>query len=201
MGAMLPKDAPLSTFRIISASLGGLKSGTSERGKVTLDDIKALSCVWRAGLSGAVTDHKNVLFNIDPDTGVIKKGTTNNHWYMRGFKAIFTTPWLSDHSITHHPDVDIQISGNVVPDMDKMMNFVRDAHLRMMPHVPLAGWDVAFTDKGEMLLLEANLSCNFFRGMFNKSWYFKFVEDYFLELESRQENFSKATPVAVTAPE
>ena len=31
-----------------------------------------------------------------------------------------------------------------------------------MPDVPLAGWDVAFTDKG-MLLLEANLSCNFFR--------------------------------------
>ena len=35
-----------------------------------------------------------------------------------------------------------------------------------------------FTDKG-MLLLEANLSCNFFRGSFDKAQYFAFVDEYF----------------------
>mmetsp|Transcript_17421 Transcript_17421/g.32871 ORF Transcript_17421/g.32871 Transcript_17421/m.32871 type:complete len:527 (-) Transcript_17421:26-1606(-) len=194
LASMLPDDAPLSTFRIISASRGGLLSGTSERGSVKMEDINALSCVWRAGLQGAATDHSSILFNVDPKTGEIKKGTTNNHWYQRGFKKIFTTPRTSEHSTTHHPDGAIPITGKKVPDMKKLMNFVSDAHLRMMPHVPLAGWDIAFVgDDNKMILLEANLSCNFFRGDFDQDAYFKFIEDYFLELEKR-EKASGTTP-------
>jgi glutathione synthase/RimK-type ligase-like ATP-grasp enzyme len=56
----------------------------------------------------------------------------------------------------------------------------------MMPGVPLAGWDVALTNKG-MVLLEANLSCNFFRGSFDKEAYFSFVDDYFLDLAEKQQ--------------
>jgi hypothetical protein len=186
LASLLPENAPLSTFRIISASRGGLKSGTSSRGKVTMDDITALSCVWRAGRKGAATDHSAVLFNMDPQTGMIKAGTTNNHWYQRGFSKIFTTPWTSQQNITRHPNTDQLITGTQVPNQQKMMDFVRDAHLRMMPHVPLAGWDVAWCgDDNKMLLLEANLSCNFFRGDFDHDAYFQFVEDYFLNLEQR----------------
>eukprot|EP01048_Picozoa_sp_COSAG05_P026121 COSAG05_NODE_6971_length_873_cov_1.124031_1_plen_96_part_10 len=84
-------------------------------------------------------------------------------------------------STTVHPDTGKQISDSIVPDMKGMLKFVKRAHARMMPDVPLAGWDVAFTNKG-MLLLEANLSCNFFRGSFDKRKYFEFVNDYFVFL-------------------
>ena len=65
---MLPSDAPLSTFRIISASRGGLL-GLSKQGQVEIEDITALSCVWRAGRSKAKTDHSAILFNVNPNTG------------------------------------------------------------------------------------------------------------------------------------
>lgn len=186
LNSMLPPNAPLSTFRIISASRGGLKSNTAEAGNVTMDDVQALSCVWRAGRAKAKTDHSAILFNVDPDTGVIKRGTTNVHWYQRGPGKVLTTPWTSEHSHTHHPDSGQQITGVQVPNMKEMMDFVRDAHLRLIPHVPLCGWDVALTANDGMLLLEGNFSCNFFRGDFDQKAYFEFVSDYFVDLERRR---------------
>jgi hypothetical protein len=38
-----------------------------------------------------------------------------------------------------------------------------------------------------MVLLEANLSCNFFRGSFDKGAYFSFVNEYFLDLTKQQQ--------------
>ena len=76
-------------------------------------------------------------------TGEIKKGTTNAHWYQLGISKMLTTPWVSQHTETHHPDTGAQITGVTIPNITEMMDFVRDAHLRMMPHVPLSGWDVA----------------------------------------------------------
>lgn len=185
LNSMLPDNAPLSTFRIISASRGGLKSDTDAADDVTMDDVQALSCVWRAGRAKAKTDHSAILFNVDPKTGVIKRGTTNVHWYQRGFSKIFTTPWTSEQNVTHHPDTGVKITGVQIPEMKKMMDFVRDAHLRLIPHVPLCGWDVAYTPDHGMLLLEGNFSCNFFRGDFDKKAYFEFVSDYFIDLERR----------------
>lgn len=74
--------------------------------------------------------------------------------------------------------------------MKEMMDFVRDAHLRLIPHVPLCGWDVALTKDNGMLLLEGNFSCNFFRGDFDQDSYFEFVRDYFVALELKQEELS-----------
>ena len=51
--------------------------------------------------------------------------------------------------------------------MGAILRLVRDAHARMCPAVPLVGWDVALTTEGTCLL-EANLSCNFFRASFDK---------------------------------
>jgi len=177
--SLLPSDAPLSTFRIISSSRGGLSDGKKE---VDIDDITALSCVWRAGRSKALTDHSAIMFNVNPNTGEIKKGTTNAHWYQLGISKIFSTQWLSEHNVTHHPDTGVPITGLVIPNMKEMMDFVREAHLRLIPHVPLCGWDVAFTENHGVLLLEGNLSCNFFRGDFDQENYFKFVKDYFISL-------------------
>lgn len=193
LSSMLPENAPLSTFRVISASRGGLKSGT--RARVVRGDVRALSCVWRAGRKGAITDHSAILFNVDPDTGEIKRGTTNTHWYQRGASKILTTPWLSEHGYTDHPDTGKRITGGRVENIRDIMDFAEDAHLRLNPHVPLCGWDVALTRDHGMLLLEVNHSCNFFRGTFDKQWYFEFVDDYFRNVEARREAGSEAVEI------
>ncbi len=51
----------------------------------------------------------------------------------------------------------------------------------MLKDVPIVGWDVAFTDNG-IYLLEVNLSCNFFKGIFDTSKYFSFLDSYFTAL-------------------
>ena len=48
-----------------------------------------------------------------------------------------------------------------------------------------AGWDVALTTK-EACLLEANLSCNLFRGSFDEINYFECVESYFQVLHDEK---------------
>eukprot|EP00746_Dinoflagellata_sp_MGD_P008598 gnl/MRDRNA2_/MRDRNA2_117234_c0_seq1.p1 gnl/MRDRNA2_/MRDRNA2_117234_c0~~gnl/MRDRNA2_/MRDRNA2_117234_c0_seq1.p1 ORF type:complete len:129 (+),score=28.21 gnl/MRDRNA2_/MRDRNA2_117234_c0_seq1:2-388(+) len=69
-----------------------------------------------------------------------------------------------------------------------------DAHSILLPDVPMAGWDVALTNKG-VLLLETNLSCNFFRGTFDEDLYFNMVDEYFglLEGDATQVPLMKAS--------
>ena len=178
LSSMLPStNPPLSTFRIISSSKGGLHVGHCKR-----DDIKALSCVWRAGRENAATDHTAILYNVHPTTGEILKGTLNTHWYHQNAASRTTT--LSTHSFTHHPDTNRKITGQVVPDIAEIMSFVEEAHLKLIPHVPLCGWDVALCgEDNEKLLLEGNFSCNFFRGTFDEEYYFEMVESYFIAME------------------
>lgn len=191
---LLPPSAPLSTLRVITSSRGGLRqsmSGTRAPlpGAPALHDVRALSCVFRAGRVGASTDHDSILFDVDINTGRIRKGTTNMHWYQLGLHKIPSTPWLClDHTITEHPDTGMRISGHVIPDIEGIRTLCEEAHFRLLPDVPLAGWDVAITREAGMCLLEVNLSCNFFRGTFDQPAYFEFVNEYFafLDEERRQ---------------
>merc|ERR1719191_115890 len=98
VSSLLPERAPLSTFRVISASRGGLS--TVEKGAE--GSVKALSCVFRAGREGAVTDHVNVLYDVDMKSGVIGEGTTNQHWYQLGLRAASTRT---------HPDTGRVVTG------------------------------------------------------------------------------------------
>lgn len=183
---LLPEDCPLSTFRVITASDGGLS--TVAEGAET---VKSLSCVFRAGRSGALTDHSAIFFDVDSTTGDIRPGTTNEHWYQLGLNKIPTCPWTSTHDVTHHPDAKSfsaanptgQMAGQNLPNIAKILKTATDAHRKLSPGVPLIGWDVAVTSKGTFLL-EGNWSCNFFRGSFDKAAYFDFVESYFLDLEA-----------------
>ena len=185
VASLLPADAPLSTFRVVSQSRAGLpsKAGAGKRAGAK-EGVTALSCVFRAGREGAVTDHVSVLYDVDMATGVIGKGTTNQHWYQLGPDKVLTTPWNNAESTTVHPDTGREVTGVEVgaERMAAMMALVEDAHLKMCPNVPLVGWGVAFTNKG-VLPLEGNLSCNFFRGSFDKEMYFEFVSDYFAHLD------------------
>jgi len=179
---LLPEDAPLSTLRVISASRGGLKL---ENDRKSESDIQCLSCVFRAGRAGALTDHESILFDVDMRTGTIKRGTTNSHWYKLGVDKVFSTAWTSTHDVTCHPDTGNPITGQQLPDMAGILALVENAHRKLAPGVPLIGWDVALTTKGTFLL-EGNFSCNFFRGYFDQDLYFRFVEDYLNDLEAQR---------------
>ncbi|DBA01282.1 TPA: LOW QUALITY PROTEIN: hypothetical protein N0F65_001787 [Lagenidium giganteum] len=178
---LLPENAPLSTFRIITASRYGL--GLSETELKGKDGVKSLSCVFRAGLKDASTDHKSIMFDVDMETGKIAKGSTTMHWYRVGPQHVMRGKLSIGHDITNHPDTGVPITGNVVKEIKQMKKLVEEAHFKLMKDVPLCGWDVALTNKG-VLLLEVNISCNFFRGTFDQPWYFKFLDEYFRHLET-----------------
>ena len=137
--------------------------------------------MWRAGRKGAKTDHSAVLFDIDP-SGKFKEGTTNSHWYQLGLGNCLRTKWRTAHDISRHPDNGVIIAGEAV-DATSIMKFATSAHEKMMPRIPIVGWDVALTENG-MLMLECNLSCNFFCGAFDQNAYFSFVEEYLVSLEN-----------------
>eukprot|EP00301_Raphidiophrys_heterophryoidea_P011598 c17740_g1_i1.p1 GENE.c17740_g1_i1~~c17740_g1_i1.p1 ORF type:complete len:408 (+),score=69.70 c17740_g1_i1:48-1271(+) len=183
--SLLPSNAPLSTFRIITTSRGLITDSPTpaDNGK---DMIKALSCVFRAGRQNAITDHSSVLFDVDMNTGEILNGSYNWNWYQLGLKGLWC-PWsLTSAATTTHPDAPhICLTGVRIPEFQKMLDLVVKAH-GMFPQVPICGWDVALTDNG-MYLLETNFSCNFFQATFDKPAYFQFVEDVFLFLESKEQ--------------
>jgi hypothetical protein len=178
LNKLLPKVSPLSTFRIITASRHGL--GGDLKGE---EGVKSLSCVFRAGLEGAATDHKSIMFDVDMETGKIMKGSTTTHWYRVGLHHAFRGTMSVGHDITNHPDTGVPITGNVIKEIKEMKKLCEDAHFKLMKDVPICGWDVAITNKG-VLLLEVNISCNFFRGTFDQPWYFRFLDDYFKHLET-----------------
>jgi hypothetical protein len=168
VSSLLPAGAPLSTFRVITQSRASLDMSVPPQ----KDDVTALSCVFRAGRQGAATDHDSILFDVDVKTGLINGGTTNAHWYHLGLHKLFRYPWRSYDSkrTLTHPDGDIPVAGNIVPDIENLLAMVEKSHLDMCPRVPLAGWDVVLSTDSNVpvCLLEVNLSCNFFRGSFDK---------------------------------
>lgn len=213
VSTLLPENPPLSTFRVITQSRASLDMSKPP----TTKDVTALSCVFRAGRAGAETDHSSILFDVDVKTGLIGGGTTNAHWYRLGLLEILPgrCPWRSHHNYKSHPDGNIPVSGNVVPDIKNLLALVERSHMDLCPRVPFAGWDVVLSDDENLpvcllevirpvhvefpnyfffvfrrcsavyfvdlyknlnnllrcpLLLvgKVNLSCNFFRGSFDK---------------------------------
>jgi hypothetical protein len=168
VSTLLPPTAPLSTFRVITQSRASIDVAKPPQ----VNDITALSCVFRAGRAGAATDHDSILFDVDVKTGLIQGGTTNAHWYRLGLQEALPgrCPWRSRHGYQAHPDGDIAVSGNYVPDIKGILALVEQSHFKMCPDVPFAGWDVVLSadPKLPVCLLEVNLSCNFFRGSFDK---------------------------------
>jgi hypothetical protein len=193
VSTMLPKISPLSTFRVITQSRAALD--LSKPAKV--EDVTALSCVFRAGREGAATDHDSILFDINPKTGDLLKGTTNAHWYRLGLHEVLPgrCPWRSTHHYTHHPDGNIPVTGNKMEDIKQILHLVEKSHFQMCPDVPLAGWDVVLSADTNLpvCLLEVNLSCNFFRGTFDHALYLDFIGDSFetmqqMRLKAASEN-------------
>lgn len=178
IAGLLPDNAPLSTFRVMTASLMGRQDIKH------VEDVVPLSCVFRAGLAGATTDHKSVLFDVDIKTGSIKPGTTNAHWYKLGqFTGV---PWGPPAPVRDHPDTGRAVAGATIRDFQKrVLDVALDAHRKLLPRVPIAGWDVVLPKDHKPCLLEVNLSCNFFRGSFDEAFYFDFVDKCFADCCAR----------------
>ncbi|KAJ8598603.1 hypothetical protein CTAYLR_001703 [Chrysophaeum taylorii] len=170
VAGLLPRDAPLSTFRVMTAS------HLDRVDKTSVCDVEAISCVFRAGRSGAKTDHSSVLFDVDTKTGVVGRGTANANWYKLGQ---INVPW-GPPDFAEHPDTGRTITGTKIPNFhENVLRIATDAHAKMLPRVPLAGWDVVLSKNHGPCLLEVNLSCNFFRASFDEPKYFAFVDTYF----------------------
>jgi len=182
---LLPENAPLSTIRVITASKGGVAGGKG---------VKVLSCVLRAGRANAKTDHSSVMFNVDVATGEIREGLSNAHWYKVGLRHMFTSPWRPPPGFTHHPDNRKCFTGVKIPDFAAKLQTCIDAHEKLCPEVPLSGWDLALTKEAGPCLLEANLSCNFFKGSFDQSWYFDFIREYFVFCETLEDQKRSKRP-------
>ena len=204
VSSLLPPNAPLSTFRFITCSkvfalthnsYGAVDNDVETYQKRELPDrassVKALSCVFRAGRKGALTDHDSILFDVDVQSGLIRRGTTNANWYQLGPKAVVTCPWRSRENRDYqtHPDgTGIAVSGKSLPNIEGIVRLVEQAHYDMCPTVPFAGWDVVLSanSKVPVCLLEVNLSCNFFRGSFDKKYYLDFIESNFEKLQEQR---------------
>jgi hypothetical protein len=185
VSSLLPSNPPLSTFRVITQSRASIHLDQEAK----LDDITALSCVFRAGRKNAATDHDSILFDVDVKTGTILGGTTNAHWYKLGLGNFLfgKSKWRSFHGeYTLHPDGEnIQVTGKTIPDMEKILKLVEQSHFRMCPDVPFAGWDVVLSSNPSVpiCLLEVNLSCNFFRGTFDVPKYLDFIDESLSHLQ------------------
>ncbi|CAF0982228.1 unnamed protein product [Didymodactylos carnosus] len=168
---LLPDTAPLSTVRII----------TSSSADKTVP-IKPLTVVFRAGRSNEFTDHNAIFFNIDMTSGILSSGTTTQHWNKLGihyFCQPDTSMW-KEYMI--HPDSGVRIEGVKWTNVVESIQIACNAHEKMCRDVPLIGWDVAHTSKG-IILLELNISCNFFNGKFDKKYYTDFCYQWFHVLD------------------
>ena len=158
LSKLLPENAALSTFRVVTTrSLSG--------------NISVLTIVWRAARNNTTTDHNNIAFNVNND-GSFGLGISNQNWYMRNkfFKKTFEKHPDSGKQITN-----INIGSKFISEIERLC---LNAHNSLLNKIPLVGWDVAITEKG-IMILECNLSCNFFCGEFNKHYYFNFIKEYF----------------------
>jgi len=194
---LLPKNAPLSTMRILTASSAGIPESDEFRRR--RDEITPLTAVFRAGRAGAQTDHSAIFYNVDMRTGQITRGGNNAHWYEVGIRKVTSQEkggaWTKHgvfmgegfarrrESQGVHPDTGVNLVGQIVPQMQASLELCMRAHKELCPSVPLAGWDVVLVDSESgagvvPLLLEVNLSCNFFLGSFDEPWYFSFCEDW-----------------------
>ena len=133
------------------------------------------------------TMHRDsILFDVDIQTGKIQYGTTNAHWYKL---YNFTSPWRStSKEYTSHPDAPIQLKDKTIPNFPQILKLVEDCHYKMCPDVPFVGWDVVLSTNTNVpvCLLEVNLSCNFFRGSFDKEVYLGFCRDLCEGLDERR---------------
>jgi hypothetical protein len=200
---LLPKNAPLSTLRVVTGSRGALQSLGANGASDQPPKAQSLCTVWRAGRAGASTDHSCVMVDVPNACGneMLGTGSSSAHWYAKGWKSLRMPLSTADGAISEHPDTGAMLEGRNLPGAALATSLCERAHDALMPGVPLAGWDVAFCPPKdgscdgapELVLLEANLSCNFFRGDVAWGEYADILDEHFLAIDSWRRGESKAS--------
>lgn len=188
---LLPENSPLSTMRVLTGSRGALAALGAGNAQHKSSKARALATVWRAGRRGANTDHSCIMVNVPNGTSSELLGTasTSAHWYAVGWKSLGMALSSKDGSISTHPDTGLLLTGRRLPGASAAAKLCEEAHDTLMPGVPLAGWDVAFCPpkspggEPELVLLEANLSCNFFRGSIAWEEYASLLDEHFAAID------------------
>ena len=172
---LLPDSAPLSTFRVITMVDPRVRKGDPGR-------ISVVTVVFRAGRAGKSTDHSSILLPIDLEAGcVVLPGAKVSNWFSKGEPF---APVLSQRGVTVHPDTKRDLTGEVLPSARSGADMCMAAHELLIPDVPIAGWDVAVTPCQGPVLLEANLSCNLFGGIYDRRAYAERIDAYYTSLRA-----------------
>ena len=120
---------------------------------------KVESCVFRIGLNNEDTDHNSVMYQINLKENKINKHITNNKWYNK-----------------KHINIKKKNLKNInLKFLNEAYKLCLRAHKKLMNNIPILGWDVAYTQEYGLVLVEVNISCNFFCGKFDKKQYFKYI--------------------------
>ena len=142
---LLPTKAPLSTLRFVTASRACTRARPRE--ECAEEDILVLSACFRAGREGASTDHSCIMYDVDLASNRLRLGTSNSHWYQLGLVKACGCPWFSPgHTLATHPDTGAAVADEALPSLPECVELVTRAHRKLMPGVPLVGWDVAMTE-------------------------------------------------------
>lgn len=108
----------------------------------TKDGIKAPYCFMKIGRAGSFVDNGGaggILVGIDEITGITNTAGVDE---LRNVYDI-------------HPDSGVQFSGHQLPEWDKMLAICKEM-AEKIPSVPFIGWDLAYTDKNEWVVIEGN---------------------------------------------
>jgi len=115
---------------------------------LTLNDTPVITLATvRMGRSGNTVDNFHsggIGAAIDVETGVV---------YTEAID-------LNGNKYLEHPDSGKQIKGFKMPNWDKAIVAVKDAALQI-PQIRHVGWDIAFTQNGEIEFMEGNTKANF----------------------------------------
>lgn len=168
---LLPSNAPLSTFRVVT-----IANPTTSCDKRYVP----LVFVWRAGRSGEKVDNtpqSSVLFTVDCKSLCITHGVIPATCYQVG--KLGAPALVSMLHVTDHPDTKNTLQGTPLPCAHSAIPMCLEAHRQLTPNVPLVGWDVAVAEDHGTVLLEANLSPNFFGGEYDRQQYLRLIDAYF----------------------
>ena len=108
--------------------------------------IHVIEAFLRCGAGGSFVDNFSsggILFPVDVITGIIDLGHS-----------------AAESDIAIHPDTHIEIAGQCIPEWDKILEYVKEAHLFAPKGVDFIGWDVCSGDDG-LSLIEGNSTPGF----------------------------------------
>ena len=106
--------------------------------------VKIYSIILRMGIAGAKVDNAS--------SGGITCGADS---LGRCTEVGYYSYVNEGKKLPNHPTSGVPFKDIVIPCMDKVIDFVRKAALRI-PHFRLVSWDIALREDGEPVLIEAN---------------------------------------------